>query len=234
MSDRLTASLTGLAAGLAALLAGAGCRGLPGGPQQPPVAPPPPLLVDTLLDGASVAACSNEQIATFELTTNGMQGLRVSDPTHEAIGSRHALWGGLLNYYWKPVNGRKATACGTFGEFSIYDGSSWVPPIGNDSADDEYDWNINIIPSPSFAHIIDDTKAIAGTTADWTTIRANGKDVLVVQGEITPDQSLYDNPWFPNIGHGHSTTNVVSPNICVYGPWVMDVHHGKKPEIHPA
>jgi hypothetical protein len=52
----------------------------------------------------------------------------------------------------------------------------------------------------------------------------------MVECEITPDEHLYTNPFFPKDG----TSPVVGNQIGVYGPWVQDEGHGWRPEIHPC
>jgi len=189
---------------------------------------------DTIVDRQLLESCSSEKVAEFEFVREKMEGLQVSNPTHEDIGYPKALYDGIKKYYWVPVNGKKMAVCGNYARFSIYDGESGIWPLGNDSHEDEYDWNLSIVPHADFSYIINDVYKLSGTTEDWVSEEINGKRYTAFQAEITPDESLYNNDWFPNIGHDNSSYEVVSKTIGVYGPWVMDNNHNNRPEIHPC
>ncbi len=188
----------------------------------------------TIIEAQHIPACPAAVLTQYNFVKANLEGLWVSNPTNEDIGYPKAFYDGWKNYYWIPVNGKKMSVCGRYYRFSIYDGESGVLTGGNDSHDDEYDWNITLVPHAPFNYIIENVYAISKTTNDWQTGTFDGKTYTAIQAEITPDESLYNNPWFPNIGHEQSTTNVVSPTIGVYGPWVMDNNHNKRPEIHPC
>lgn len=189
---------------------------------------------DTIIDRQQLETCSNEKVAEFEFVREKMEGLHVSNPTHEDIGYPKAFFDGAKNYYWVPVNGKKMAVCGNYARFSIYDGKDGIWPFGNDSHEDEYDWNLSIVPHADFSYIISQVYNLSGTTEDWVFEEVNGKKYTAFQAEITPDESLYNNDWFPNIGHDNSSYDVVSKTIGVYGPWVMDNNHNNRPEIHPC
>lgn len=188
---------------------------------------------DTVINGQTIPACSSDAAAKFDFVKDKMEGLLVNNPTNEDIGYPKAFYDGWKNYYWVPVNGKKMALCGRYYRFSIYDGQSGIIS-GNDSHEDEYDWNLTIVPHADFGYIINNVFAITGTSEDWQTAVFDDRTYTAIQAEITPDESLYNNEWFPNIGHENSTTNVISPTIGVYGPWIMDNNHNNRPEIHPC
>jgi len=188
----------------------------------------------TIIEAQNIPAAPAEFLTQFEFVKKEMEGMLPRNPTNENIGFPKAYYDGWKDYYWIPVNGKKMSVCGRYYRFSIYDGQEGVLTGGNDSHEDEYDWNITIVPHASFNHIIQDVYAIAKTTSDWQTGKFDGRTYTALQAEITPDETLYNNPWFPNIGHENSSYNVISPTIGVYGPWVMDNNHNKRPEIHPC
>jgi hypothetical protein len=183
---------------------------------------------DTVVNSATLTICSQDKMIAFDSIINKMQGLGINT-SNSFIGYKEAYWKGKVlpkKYYWKPINGKKMCLCGLFDTFSIYDGT-----VFNNSHPDEYDWNIDIIPTASFEYI-----------------KAN-KIINKVGAEITPDESLWENIWFPNrIRIIEGSTNELDldiyyeqPNpiafkrhICVYGPWVYDMNHTAKPEIHPS
>lgn len=199
---------------------------------------------DIILDNSSILECTQDEVQKFDFIQSKQQGLNVWNPMHEDIGYPSAFYDGIRNYYWTPVNGKKIVACGIFKQFSIYDGNSgW--PFGNDSHDDEYDWNLSIIPSSDFSYIITHVYENNPSTKDWITVKHNGKEYNAFQAEITPDETLFDNPWFPNrelkwnpplepAEWLQPDPIALDQNVCVYGPWVMDDHHNHRPEIHPS
>jgi hypothetical protein len=133
---------------------------------------------------------------------------------------------------WSPLGPQKQTLCGKLHHWGIADGG-WGDVAGDA---DEMDWNIFIIPDPPFLFLYDDA---------FDRIRPTGHDkyawqacnnVGCLEAEVTPDQKFYANPWFPK-NRGQSLLEGSDggyPVICTYGPWVRDIGHGDKPEIHPA
>lgn len=174
---------------------------------------------DTLLDTSTLQTCSSDAVDRFEFARNKTDGLIVSNPTNDNFGMIKADNEGP----WKPANGQKKTVCGTYYSFLMWD------PWG-----DEHDWNINMVPAEDFKFVIDDVRPLVQDVSEWKRFEINGRFSDGIQAEITPDESLYDNVWFPNLGHKDETKVVANPNICVFGPWVRDGNHGWRPEIHPC
>ncbi|MSP59993.1 MAG: hypothetical protein EXR72_06565 [Myxococcales bacterium] len=133
----------------------------------------------------------------------------------------------------------KTTACGTVDDYFFYDG--WG---------DEADWNVNFIPTPHYAWLLDDVEEIG------VDLHAPCHGSRCMQLEITPDQSFYNNGWFPKscrddqayIGidgkshirclddprNGNQYSPLETRSLCTYGPWAGDHGHGGRPEIHPS
>ncbi len=195
------------------------------------------LSTDTVIEERDVPVCSNEKIIEFEFVLNKLEGLKVNNPTNNDISSAIAddtFWEG--DGKWKPINGKKINACGKLMDYFVYDG-----------AKGEYDWNLNIIPSPDFTYIIEDAKKVVKDVSEWKRCKDGDYFYDCFQAEITPDESIYNNIWFPdrvqNIEHINGGWRIyytqppsvaLNKNVGVYGPWVLDGDHGWRPEIHPC
>jgi hypothetical protein len=128
---------------------------------------------------------------------------------------------------WRPVDERKHTVCGTLHRFNVYDGFG-----------DEMDWNNYIIPDRGFKHLIDTVKELHSPDTIWDCtgdrdISGSGRyrEDNCIEVEITPDESFFENPWFPRSNQG---SRLEGNKLCAYGPWVYEAWHGKRPEIHPS
>jgi hypothetical protein len=91
---------------------------------------------------------------------------------------------------------------------------------------DEADWNLFIRPNSAHTFIRDQTLS----NADSDELHRAADGVVLVEAEVTPDESFYNNPYFN--ANGRST--LVGREIGVYGPWVTDRGHRLRPEIHPC
>ena len=185
---------------------------------------------DTVIESKAVPLATEEEIRKFEFTKSSSEGLWVFNPTNEDISYVKAK----ANDGFQPVNGKKMVLCGRLIHFSVYNGDG-----------PEYDWNLNIVPNRDYEPLYDHVRSLVGSTSNWTTCKINNRNQKCIQAEITPDENLYDNEWFPKLktvrtGFGVRQENQPSPLvgkiIGVYGPWVMDLDedHGSKPEIHPC
>ena len=134
---------------------------------------------------------------------------------------------------WIPLSSEKQTICGVLDRFGVFDGGE---SLGESIFDDsEMDWNLFIIPNDEFSFLIEDAlkykggKGIYCQEDKWHTCGNN--KVPCLEAEITPDESFYENPWFPK-------STKVSPlegrEVCFYGPWVRECLHAHRPEIHPS
>jgi hypothetical protein len=141
-------------------------------------------------------------------------GVRAQDPDGHNIGPNIAKRGALgLNWY--PVDRFKQTLVGTLEGYQFFDGTG-----------DEADWNLFINPSPAFRFIRDDVLP----NADPGELHRSNTGEALVEAEITPDEALFSNPFFPRVG----ASPLVGRTIGVYGPWVQEEAHGFRPEIHPC
>jgi len=195
------------------------------------------LPTDTVIEERDIAVCSNEKIAEFEFVLNKLEGLKVINPTNNDISfaiADETFWEG--NGKWKPVNGKKISVCGKLIDYFVYDG-----------AKGEYDWNLNIVPSADFTNMIEDPRKVVQDVSEWKRCKDGISFYDCFQAEITPDESIYNNIWFPdrvpNIEHINGNTRfyytqppslALNKNVGVYGPWVLDGAHGWRPEIHPC
>jgi hypothetical protein len=105
---------------------------------------------------------------------------------------------------WKPITGFRATVGGRLEKYKV---ESEAHP-----EDREYDWNLELHANRAFAPSMGNEK---------------------ITGEITPALDLRDNRIFPPEGSGKKSP-LVDREICMYGPWVLDVGNDNGREIHPA
>lgn len=165
-------------------------------------------------------------------TVTKMQGIEGFDPVGNMINyppAEKTYWNfsaGQNN--WIPLSYEKQVCCGRLENFKTYDGKG-----------DEMDWNFFILPSDEFSFLI--TKALP--YKEETTLMSSGgwhkndRGQYQMEAEITPDQSLYKNNFFPKKGSGKVGDPDISlegKQVCFYGPWVREWFHHHRPEIHPS
>lgn len=175
------------------------------------------------LDSSELEACSPVQLAEWNDTVDNTLGINGRDPVGADIASFPAERFGSVINNWYPLHPIKQTLCGTLHHFNVYDGTG-----------DEMDWNNFIIPTGEFAFLIEDALPFKGGSGTWCQDDnwhdCSGTDNCM-EGEITPDQTFYENPWFPkSVG----ASLLEGQTICTYGPWVRECVHGHRPEIHPT
>lgn len=210
----------------------------------------PPSNVNTVVDLATLSTPTSAELTAFDFARYKSLGLTVTD----ALGGFITM---ASPAGYPVVTGYKKMGCGTLQDYSIENGLF---------SGDEYDWNMNIIPTTDFTDVIQRAKQLGDSNCNWQKyFQINGQlvhfqcpkifpsgsvgymnlgqfyteaDLRTMpnkeffQAEITPDEHLYDNVWFPKEGNGKSS--LLGRTIGVYGPWVYDKGHGTRPEIHPC
>jgi hypothetical protein len=159
------------------------------------------------LDLASLPACS--PASSWRLARDETLDLTGKDLLGHHIGLAHA------GDKWYPYSEVKQTVCGELHEFKYYH-------------DIDHDWAFNLIPYGRFQDMLDVATAAGGKPI------CKGK---CVHAEVNMDQSFPRNDFFRivNFAEDHlEETDLLGTNMCVYGPWLKDVGHDDKPEIHPA
>ncbi len=116
------------------------------------------------------------------------------------------------------------------------------------------DWNFFVMPNSEFSFLINEAlphknETFFMSSSGW---HKNIEGQYQIEAEVTPDQSLYDNIFFPK-GITYDTINPGTPfqtivkkksndpdinlegkEVCFYGPWVREWFHHNRPEIHPS
>jgi len=182
-----------------------------------------------VLTAESCRECSPAEIEALEDTVEDSLGVTAVDPVGHKIGTYAAKWGpggwGLGQLFrgknWYPYSQYKQTCCGELVDYGVTTSGRFTP--------DEMDWNIFIRPDDKYKYLVDD--ALRTRSDDDEFHYRNGKPV--VEAELTPDSTFYDNIYF-NINSKSSSLTGRRLKICAYGPWVGDEYHNKRPEIHPA
>lgn len=137
-----------------------------------------------------------------------------------ASASKNVL--GLHVPMWRPGDGHKHVLVGEVDRYHFYN------PSGSG---DEADFNIYITPNPVFSDILSRFVQLMKPGDRDELHKRTGGVGFCLEAEITPDESYYDNNWLPT---NERKCSLVGKQIAVYGPWVMDLNHGGRPEIHPA
>ena len=153
----------------------------------------------TFVTFAALPSCSQEFIDQSDFVKVNQFGISVQNLKHHNI-FRFASKKGP----WKPITGLRATVGGRLDKYKV------VTIHAVDQR--EYDWNLDLFPSPPF-------------------VRSMGEDKI--QGEITPAVGLRNNNIFPPQGR-EDECPLIDKNICMYGPWVLDIGNERQREIHPA
>lgn len=205
------------------------------------------ILQDTVIKISDLPNATQEQLNAYDFCIAKTLGVSVVNPMVDSIGliAAYHNYRGFGDAYWQPVNGKKMILSGILEAFFIHDDGFY---------EDEYDWNLRIIPNLDFLHLIYNLPPYKYLQASDEFIDENdhlvqhkvcnldGNAVPCMYAEVTPDQSFYDNPFFPNryIIENGNITQFIQPDaamlfhqICVYGAWVRDSDHQWWPEIHP-
>ncbi len=198
------------------------------------------------IDFSTCPTCSSTDIAEFtEINTKylGVKGYNPSRPsTYNLIGANKSagksIDEGLLDFgfniisplwgkNWYPIRTQKQILVGKVSSFGIH-------PSG-----DENDWNINILPNSGFENFI--AEALEFKMNNWYTLlplfseqdnwgtTTDGK--FTIEAEITPRKNEFNNHWFNNV---QKKTYLLNKIIGLYGPFVSEEAHGRRPEIHPS
>jgi hypothetical protein len=194
-----------------------------GSPQDPPPIDHPP----------SCSDAQKKQYAAFR-QINGVNGF---DSTGGRIGiyrARAHVAGFPRD--WVPYLEDKQTFCATLNRFSWFH-TTWTH---------EQDWNNVVTPDDPvdayFKELLNDAEA-QGTDTSQMADCANGNPKgSCLELEVTPPGNFSRNQFFGK-GKAHwkftsteydGITPLLDSNVCFYGPWVNDVVHGSRPEIHPT
>lgn len=176
------------------------------------------------LTTATTPVCTADADNEWNRVVNQTQGVRGHDPAGHFIADFPAEKFGIFNINnWQPLSGFKETMCGQLHHFNVFDGSGA-----------EMDWNNFVIPSPAFQFVITDALPFKGGSGtfcvddDWQS--CVGQDDCL-EAEITPDETFYENPWFPK---STGASVLEGREVCMYGPWIRECVHGHRPEIHTA
>lgn len=165
--------------------------------------------------------CTTAQTEKWQFVSANQFGIAGRDPAGWWISVFRA---DASSADWVPQGVGKQTLCGTLADFGFYDGGG-----------DEADWNSYIYPSQPFRFILDDVARRYGVTSEWhrrtVLIGDQASKQLIVEGEITPDEGFYENPWF---NKSTASSALEGDELCTYGPWVSDTGHDMRPEIHPS
>jgi|GEM_PF-3146512 len=180
---------------------------------------------------SNLPTSTQNDLNEWNRVVNKMQGINAVDPVGGDViysyPAEKSEWGSFLGQInnWRPLSSQKQTLCGILDRFNTYDG---------DGA--EMDWNNFIIPNDEFSFLITDALPFKGGDGFWCVEDnwqhcGDNRTIPCVEAEITPDESFYENPYFPkSIGESY----LEGREICVYGPWVRECVHGHRPEIHPS
>ncbi len=170
--------------------------------------------------------CSGQQDAVWRQAVEESFGVTaISDPDGHWLSGGIEKW--LEDRYlpiYSPYDLAKETMCGTVARYEPE--RAWG---------DETQWNLYVIPGKAFDHVLSIPRQTG--TGEIHDCRCsplienckNGTDNCL-EAEVAPDFALYANPWFPERGPSPLTGR----KACVYGAWVADHGHGRRPEIHPA
>lgn len=142
-------------------------------------------------------------------------GVNAVDTANRKIGPNIAKRS-FVGLNWYPLDRFQHVLIGEVDHYGFFDGTGA-----------EADWNIFIKPTSAFSFVLDDALPNADLSQVHRCRRTSG---FCLEAEVTPDEHLYDNPFFPKTG----LSPLVGHDIGVYGPWVAEEAHGWRPEIHPS
>jgi hypothetical protein len=155
-------------------------------------------------------------------------GIDVIDPLGHQIGPAAAMnfrWEGR-QANWFPVDGMKHVLVGELDHYYSYNGDGH-----------EMDWNLCLAPDPAFRSILDRVaRDMSADQREEHLVERRHGPGYCVECEITPDEGLWFNDFFPHGGQllGLNQSTLLGQKLGVYGPWVRDKGHGRRPEIHPC
>lgn len=168
----------------------------------------------------NIPICHPGSNAVWQRIVDHQQGAEARDPEGYIIRNyavyERDLWPNPDDLTYRPYGDTKRALCGRVDRYGFHD-ATWS---------DEADWNIYMIPNSPFSTLLTDPIGLGAREIH----DCAGSNNNCLEAEITPDESFYVNPWFPKSG----SSSMVGRQICVYGPWVADHNHGKRPEIHPS
>ncbi|MEN8194659.1 MAG: hypothetical protein ABFS12_17695 [Bacteroidota bacterium] len=191
---------------------------------------------------------TQKDLSKWNRIVTKMQGIEGFDPVSNFINYPPAekkikdLPGTGYKNNWIPLSTQKQVCCGILENFKTYDGTGA-----------EMDWNFFVFPNSAFSSLISKAIPYKNETffmsdKGW---HKNKRGQFLLEAEVTPDQSLYDNIFFPKgityetinlAGNLHQVPkkshdpdiNLEGKEVCFYGPWVREWLHHHRPEIHPS
>tara|TARA_R110000868_G_scaffold9349_10_gene46825 strand:+ start:3246 stop:4583 length:1338 start_codon:yes stop_codon:yes gene_type:complete len=194
---------------------------------------------------------TQEDVDKWNRIVTKMQGIEGFDPRHNTIGRPPAEknWPSAAGWKnnWIPLNDQKQVCCGKLENFKTYDGRGA-----------EMDWNFFVLPNDEFSFLITEAlpfreETVFMSDSGW---HKNERGLFQLEAEVTPDQSLRQNVFFPR-----RTTVIIDTveslfgppriikrekksndpiiglegrELCFYGPWIREWFHHHRPEIHPS
>jgi hypothetical protein len=155
------------------------------------------LPVDTVIKKSSLTPTDEIYYAKSSIINEHLFKLSVKNLNKHEIGRYNAV-----EAPWIPISGNREILKGELDKYSVETGHE---------DQDEYDWNLLIIPDPICHSQFDDEK---------------------IECEVTPSDLFHESPWFPKKGTGKPSL-LLGKHLCLYGPWVFDKGNDYQQEIHP-
>lgn len=191
----------------------------------------------------------------WEYIVRNQMGVAARNRTNQYIGWCPAEWGASKNN-WYPQSNKKFTVCGNLCSIGAYKsgtiGSALTSTLAG-GVPDEHDLNIHIVPQNNNLYMInrDVIDYNNGLFCDENWHRC--AEGYTVEGEVTADEEFMNtNNLF--ISYKKKIETIIVPgspisavtsyyaesrmfinrDLCMYGPYVTEVNHCNKPEIHPS
>jgi hypothetical protein len=193
---------------------------------------------NTVISATDCPICTDAQWNQWQAAYLHSSGALGRDVLGQRIGLNHAKSHDADpddGPKWHNLDVMKRTVCGPLRSFrvSVFD-------------TEEFDWGLSVAPNAHYSSMIDEAKAATAILLhDFSFIDVDQfVDALVdkkwegkIKGEITPDEDFRQNDFFqgfPPFIPEHSPLAEEHRQVCLYGPFVLDVHHSWHPEIHPS
>jgi hypothetical protein len=197
---------------------------------------------NTTISATDCPICTDAQWAQWQIAYSHSSRVTARDVLGQRIGLNHARSHNADSDdgpKWENLDVMKRTVCGPLSSFSVSVFDS-----------EEFDWGFKVTPNAHYSGMIDEAKAAAAVTLDQLGYEQFGDvdqvaDLLAadvwngkIKGEITPDEDFRHSDFFqgyPPLGlPAYSPLEQDHRQVCLYGPFVLDIHHALHPEIHPS
>ncbi len=150
------------------------------------------------------------------------------------------------DYNWYPVRPLKQQLVGILAKSQFHVGAKIIPnnPFGLEvKSKYEFDYNFHIEPDMNFKYLLD-TRSVSA----WCSPEGSNDYPDWVEGELTSSAGFRNNNKYfkldpkyfnpdPKLWAGtplNLETKLQGKRIGIYGPYVAELLHAKKPEIHPS